>query len=400
MKQAFLVVVGAIGLSAAFADGGNPVRVTSLTQRNSRVTVTYELDAAPAVVTADVSTNRGDGVYVSIGARNFRGLSGDVNRLVTGAGRHALTWKPRKDWPEGQAGTVRVTLTAWATNCPPDYMVVDLSERNGAIRYYAEAEAIPEAVGSEVSKTSLLVLRKCPAAGVVWRMGDGARDDQAATYPPHLVTLTEDYYIGVYELTRGQHARMGGDSTFLSQPDYPLANVTYGAMRGGSWPEGGHARIDYGSRHLYNYRTYTGIGLLDMPTEAQWEFACRAGTQSQLYSGKAFSNEEMDRLAWWRNNSGDAAHPVGLKEPNAWGLYDMYGNLQEFVLDGSEAFAENLDTPAVDPVGPVNGTRVRRGGGYEGNVPAHSSSTRAGVNQGNGYSFIGFRLACPAAAVR
>ena len=108
-----------------------------------------------------------------------------------------------------------------------------------------------------------------------------------------------------------------------------------------------------------------------LPTEAQWEYACRAGTTTALNSGKNLSNEEkcpeMDEVGWYDGNSDEMTHPVGQKKPNAWGLYDMHGNVWEWCLDWKGDYPE---TTVVDPTGPDTGmSRVLRSGSWGSYAP-------------------------------
>ena len=132
-----------------------------------------------------------------------------------------------------------------------------------------------------------------------------------------------------------------------------------------------------------------------LPTEAQWEYACRAGTTTALNSGKDLTNgtqcSEMGEVGWYSYNSGEKTHPVGQKKPNAWGLYDMHGNVLEWCLDWNGDYPL---APVTDPTGPDNGTsRVIRGGGW--NFIAGGCRSASRSNYGPTYNsyFCGFRVA-------
>src|SRR5205823_843073 len=99
---------------------------------------------------------------------------------------------------------------------------------------------------------------------------------------------------------------------------------------------------------------------ITLPTEAQWEYACRAGTKGPYYSGD--TEEALRKVAWYRENSGETSHPVGQKEPNAWGLYDMLGNVWEPCIDDLPNYATIPDT---DPIGKITTSHgIMRGGGW------------------------------------
>lgn len=126
-----------------------------------------------------------------------------------------------------------------------------------------------------------------------------------------------------------------------------------------------------------------------LPTEAEWEYACRAATTTRFYSGDSESG--LSRVGWYKGNSRKKIHPVGLKEPNAWGLYDMHGNVWEWCEDryGSDYYASS---PATDPVGPSTGAgRVVRGGGWNYDARWCRSAKRGSVPTGRSI-YIGFRL--------
>ncbi|MBW2092579.1 MAG: formylglycine-generating enzyme family protein, partial [Deltaproteobacteria bacterium] len=108
-----------------------------------------------------------------------------------------------------------------------------------------------------------------------------------------------------------------------------------------------------------------------LPTEAEWEYACRAGTQTAFASGKLAATQNgydpnLDRMGWYKKNSNGSTHPVAQKEPNAWGLYDMHGNVWEWCQDRHERWYGKFNsTPVIDPKGGRFGKkRVFRGGSW------------------------------------
>jgi len=127
---------------------------------------------------------------------------------------------------------------------------------------------------------------------------------------------------------------------------------------------------------------------LTLPTEAQWEFACRAGTQSAYYFGNDPSS--LDKYAWYRNDSGMQTHPVAQKQPNAYGLYDIAGNVWEWVSDWDGDYSSGN---ATDPVGPSNGSnRANRGGSGEYGASFCRSACRCAFSPGILYYYLGFRV--------
>ena len=233
-----------------------------------------------------------------------------------------------------------------STAAADDYMVVDLSPGSTAERYHvAHLDAPPDGGWTDEYKTTKLVLRRiAPGSFRMKREYD--------------VTLTRPYYIGVFEVTQKQYELVTGErpSRFVGDA-LPVESVSWEAIRDTdgvcSWPDS--PDVDRSS-FMGKLRARTGIDF-DLPTEAQWEFACRAGTDMLFYWG-----DSLDcNYCWYRRNSGGTTHTVGTKTPNAWGIYDMEGNVSEWCLDwyGKRSSGET------DPVGPSIGyRRVRRGGGW------------------------------------
>ena len=376
------------------------------------IAVSYQLDQ-PAIVTLEVLTN---GAPVALS--DLLSLEGDVNRYVTSSGNHAFTWRrPHKDIPEGSY-TVKYVLTAWATNAPPDYMVVDINPAK--VSYYASADAIPGGITNWASKTSRIVLRKIPAAGVEWGMGsslEGGREPEREV--PHLVTLTEDFYLAIFETTKGQYRAFGLEPSYwqwttnktgyADVSDLPIAHVSYHALRGDvandgiDWPTTGHAVSPTSA--LQTMRSRTGVEF-DLPTDAQWEFACRAGCPLD-YSNWSIYNANAAAYGWFRSNSatevgGESVlhpHPVGTRLPNDFGLYDMHGNINEWCLDWNDTTRPFAPDPVTDPLGYTSGEgRITRSGCYNYNVPLCRSARRGKDPPQDPVGVIGFRLACPAAA--
>ena len=121
-----------------------------------------------------------------------------------------------------------------------------------------------------------------------------------------------------------------------------------------------------------------------LPTEAEWEYAARAG-QKYIYAG----GNNVDEVAWYKDNSGGETHPVGQKHPNHFGLYDMSGNVWEWVWDWRGTYSSS---PTVDPQGPTSGSRrVFRGGGWRGSARHVRVSLRSSY-PASGYYNLGFRL--------
>lgn len=190
----------------------------------------------------------------------------------------------------------------------------------------------------------------------------------------HRVTLTTGFHMGVTEVTQGQWKAVMGSNSNPSDSkncgdDCPVENV--------SWEDC--------QEFIRRLNQKEGTDRYRLPTEAEWEYACRAGTTGP-YAG------DLDSMGWYGRNSGKTTHPVGQKRPNAWGLYDMHGNVWEWVHDwyGKDYY---VNSPSTDPKGPSGGSsRVIRGGSWR-DVARHCrSAIRSPGDLGFGYNILGFRL--------
>lgn len=383
MKTLGIVCAGLLAACEAGA-ADSTVELLSVAQdaATKNVTVTYRLTGADAIVTLDVLTNG-----VSVGGVAF--VAGDANRLVSAdeSAVRTIAWAAAKDRPDeiGPLGdAARVVVQAWKPSEPPPYLCLDLMHANVGATYYAGPAAVPGGVTSDLYKTERLLMRRIPAKGKRWRIGSGL---DTGDFPSWYVTLTKDYYLGVYPVTEAQRRLIRSSTRDFAKTlaDYaaaelltPAVKVAWTSVRGSTigsaYPSAaeGHARtdVDTGSDLAY-WRSFTGQNL-DLPTDAQWEFAARAGTSGAFYNGAA-NAEAMNEIAWTQENAHGVVQPVGLKAPNALGLYDMIGNVYEHCLDWLTLGAyEDVNGTAVavggdvtDPVGPSgneNNWRVRRGG--------------------------------------
>ena len=380
------------------------------------VTVTYDLADAPAIVTVDVLTNG-----VSIGADKVTRLEGDVNKVVQ-PGSHKFKWFARRDWPDHRIteSIVSVRLRAWALAEPPPYMVADL-ETPSNVTYYASADALPGGVTNDLYKTSRLAMRRVNAVGIRWNMGRHPTENGYTSSRPqdkiHSVQLTNDYYIGVFELTQGQWKRIAGFYQYSDvQTDgvrevYPLQYVAFTEMREAAPVSSGNPpALDSNSSYIFpappapdsflgTLSSLTGVAF-DLPSECEWEYACRAGNYGakwgdgsliQLKGGAdAGEDTNLTRLGAYKKNA-DAIQPVGSYEPNSWGLYDMHGNLWEMCLDWYGVDITDLDG-AVNPIPPSNNRRVDRGGAkHSTQYQCHSAYRDSDNPQGRSLG-IGYRL--------
>jgi formylglycine-generating enzyme required for sulfatase activity len=194
--------------------------------------------------------------------------------------------------------------------------------------------------------------------------------------PVHQVTLTRAFYLGRYEVTQADwQAQMGSNPSIFSATfgspgpmSRPVETISWNAVQG--------------------FLAITGMRL---PTEAEWEYACRAGTQTPFYNGST-SDESVGDLAWYSLNAEGQTRPVGLKAPNALGLHDMLGNVWEWLGDWYGPYSSDSQT---DPTGPATGSkRIIRGGGWANDTSLVRSSRRGGgVDPASAAHLIGFRAA-------
>jgi formylglycine-generating enzyme required for sulfatase activity len=188
----------------------------------------------------------------------------------------------------------------------------------------------------------------------------------------HRVTLTRGFWMAKKETTQGQWESLTGENpSYFNGVDLPGETVSWEDVQG--WLAGMNQRNTLPSGWKW-----------DLPTEAQWEYACRAGTET-AYAGT------LDTMAWCGYNSGSATNAVGTKKPNAWGLYDMHGNVWEWCAD---FYGDYGGGAATDPTGPGSGSgRVVRGGSWGSGAADCRSAGRNRYAPGYHYYALGFRPA-------
>ena len=203
--------------------------------------------------------------------------------------------------------------------------------------------------------------------------------------PTVIVTLTKGFWLGKTEVTQAQYAAIAGNNpSHFSDAGKKLPVETVSWLDAMEFCEKLTARERAAGRLPKGF-TYT------LPTEAQWEYACRAGTTG------AYADNPSD-VGWNDKNSGGTTHPVGTRPPNAWGLHDMLGNVLEWCYDWYGPYPGGEQT---DPTGPDTGYyRMARGGCWRMAPEVGRSAARAGGSEGRRDYTLGFRLALTATAVR
>ncbi len=205
-------------------------------------------------------------------------------------------------------------------------------------------------------------------------MGDTRVDKD---WTPHEVILTTSFKMGVHEVTQAQYEQvMGVNSSEFKGADNPVEKA--------SWDDA----VEF-CRRLSDLPAEKAAGnVYRLPTEAEWEYACRAGTTTKYSFGD--DESELGDYAWYGVNSDQKTHPVGSKKPNAWGLYDMHGNVFEWCQD---RYGDYPSGSVTDPTGPAVGSyRVHRGGSWDGPAELCRSATRCGYGPSYRYFNYGFRV--------
>ena len=255
------------------------------------------------------------------------------------------------------------------------YCVIDVSSGPSSSQYPVRYErSIPEQ-----AKTTQIVLRWLPAGR--YKMGN-----------ERMITLTKPFYIGVFEVTQAPYALvMGSNPAGYEGGTRPVERVSYDMIRGSGagagWPASSAVDAD---SFLGRLRARTGLDF-DLPTEAQWEYACRAGTTTEYCNGD--TEYDLEKVGRYDGNGGASSQHavVGSYQPNAWGLYDMHGNVWEWCLDWYD-YSLGTDS-ATDPVGAASGYyRVLRGGSWNDDAQDCRSAGRRSRYPSHEGGDVGFRL--------
>jgi formylglycine-generating enzyme required for sulfatase activity len=305
----------------------------------------------------------------------------EVQRIVEAVRGHPerleqLARKAKRAFQDGQWSGLRPQLLA---------LLMLLPDRTEPVRRVLAMLDGPTAPPAAVFHTNSLGMRLMliPARNFLQGAADGEPGSLPAERPQHRVTLTRPFFLGVCPVTQQQYAALMGHnpSQFCGGPEYPVENVT--------WQEAAAF-----CRALSDQPREKAAGrVYRLPTEAEWEFACRAGTQ-RLYVGTD-DPERLRAAAWFATNSEGTTHPVGTRAPNAWGLHDMLGNVWEWCRDWYAADYYR-HSPALDPQGPPGGKgHVERGGSCV-NGPAQLRAAFRNCRAEPGYAEgpVGFRVAC------
>ena len=398
-----LIVAMALVISTARVLAGSP-KITSLTAGGDLV---FETPNTGTLIHQ----------YRVEEATSLRAAAWSMQRSVCGVG--ALSYVTNSVSTGADSMFYRVVATSnSATFVDGPYMTIDLSAGAAATRYpvtyYPSAVAVPGGVTNDTYKTTMLVMRKIPKGS--FTMGSPVDELDRLTYETqHQVTLTKDFYIGVFEVTQRQwELVMGNRPSYFNNVSYyamrPVEQVSYYNIRENpdnsddpmaNWPAN---NVVKSTSFMGRLRARTRLSTFDLPTESQWEYACRAGTGTAYNSGQNLTNSGSDPRMnavgryWYNGGSGFtqngdtsvATAKAGSYLPNAWGIYDMHGNVWEWCLDWYADYPGSVQ----DPLGAALGAnRGERGGSWYGYAWYCRSAIRSNFWPYYWSSSVGFRAA-------
>lgn len=303
------------------------------------VDITYDLidpDSTTVMIYAEGSANGGTNYLIPVGS-----CTGDIGPVAPGLGKK-IVWNAWNDWANNYSTNAKVRLTADDT-----------------------LSALPPPPTN------------APVTNLVW-IPSGTFNMSGT-----LVYLSRGFWMGKYEVTQGEYLGVvsNNPSSFTGNLNLPVEMV--------NWSDAVNYCALLNAREQAAGRLPAGWAYR-LPTEAEWEYACRAGTTTQFYYGDDPSYNLLRVFAWYNGNSGSTTHLVGQKAPNRWGLYDMMGNVFEWCQDWYDSLPVGNVT---DPQGPVSGSyRVMRGGSWSSVASNCASANRSSGNPSLRYGYYGFRV--------
>lgn len=449
-RKPTVCIVAALGGISAFAGSFVLPDISDVTINQDRstlaVSVGYRLNRAPSIVTVEFETNNLQGAWSPVAGEAHWSVTGDVYRVVAETGDHQVFWNPCAGMPKLRLGKnvkLRAKVIAWPVTRPPDYLVVNCrGTKYEPNRYYPAASFLPGGLlDNPAYRMTNMVMRLIHARNVPWTMGAGYVDIMKTTYEAtgklftfsdwksysdekqHTVTLTNDYYIGVFPVTQRQYClateRSNNEGGYF-QKSGAMRPMTCGGIWWFGWrtvrpnfwwdDEGSYTQPDGTKVNLYpqkkdasgakikkselttakerfmwpsnpcplsvcgKLREKTGLDF-DLPGEAQWEFACRAGTHDGEWNdGSPYTDQFCATnipgryaanggyvadatAAWYKTDCPpeQGAPIVGSYAPNRWGLYDMHGCIEECCLD---YYTKDISSLAHGEVNGVGNTRL------------------------------------------
>ena len=304
-------------------------------------------------------------------------FTGDGATNTVKAGRHTMVWDAKADM--GAFSSKNFQIKMYAGKELSRYIVIDISGGTNATNYAIRRSVEGPNLDDDTCRTSEIWMRLVPPG--TFMMGSPTNElGRSDNEDLHKVTITKPFYIGVFEVTQRQWELVMGNrpSYFTASNDayqlLPVEQIDCYALRITDTPSVAKQNVVSPNTFLGRLRTKTNMFGFDLPSEAQWEFACRAGTQTALNSGENLMGttgcSNLGRLCRYSAN-GSTTQKVGTFLPNKIGLYDMHGNVKEWCMDGYHKSLGLNDR--VDTVGVWTNTlsygchynSVARGGSYD-----------------------------------
>ncbi len=321
-----------------------------------------------------------------------RTLTGDGATGPVKAGTHRMTWDMATDQPDLHSSDFTVKIHAYTGAAP--YMIVDLSSGPDSTHYPVTYSNTCPDLTDDTYKTTKMVF-KLILPGTFMMGSPTTEKDRRTNETLHKVILTKPFYMAIFECTRQQWYQVTGvweSQVYNNRNNGPVQYVSWNEIRGTvnalTWPI--TDQVD-NSSFMGKLRMRTGL-TFDLPTESQWEYACRAGTSSRWNWGESTSTAN----GRFGQSYGAGPLAVGSFAPNAWGLYDMHGNLWEWCVDMT--YSDWGAWEHIDPNGPVwDGTdynRNLRGGHWCDSAADVRSARRDHDYRGYGDYDYGFRAVC------
>ncbi len=388
MKSLILAATAAAMTYAVSAANVSRVVVRQQWPWSAKVNIDYVLANTSGQKVDVAVTLKTNDVAMVVPVSSFSGDMWDV-----ADGEHRIVWDPAvSGLPESAVwADVKVELSVATDN----YLVIDVSGGKAAASWPATLQSKPAGGWTDVHKTTSIVLRRIPAGtatiGSPESEGEVVGVTRIASEALRKIRHTRDFWMSVFPITKAQYGCITGDVsavTALGAEAKKLCPFSWVQMRGvtngQNWPDvkNGYnaSAVDDGSL-MATLRAKVTLPaslesdlVFDLPTEAQWEYACRAGTTTPWNDGSeldpkprtqgGYTEANLDRLGWYNANA-NTSKEVGLKLPNSWGLYDMHGLRWEICLDRYYGKSAVLPT-GDDPMGLSTTTsqaRTGRGGG-------------------------------------
>ncbi len=335
-------------------------------QEGNRLVISYDLEGKEKEAEVNLTITVEGKAYKSTDLH----IEGDMGKLRTGKGKR-VTWNILQDFPKGLRGEAQWELTT-------------------------SGDSFTDSVAG---------IQMVFVKGGCYQMGDTFGDGDKDEKPVHEVCV-RDFYLGKNEVTVGGFSKFVNDTGYRTEAEngdgcYIWTGSKWDKKSDANWRNPGfsqndnHPAVCVSWNDAQSFLSWlskkSGKGYR-LPTEAEWEYAARSGGKAEKWAGTNSENE-LGNYAWYNANSGSKTHPVGQKQPNGLGIYDMTGNVWEWCSDwyGEKYYGES---PRDNPQGPGSSSfRVLRGGSWSNSNQNSRAASRFRFNPDNRYSSDGFRVA-------